>query len=306
MIKEKRFSKALLVLALITLFGLLSIFAYQASNDAQPSTGFSGQQAYQYASAFSSFGPRVPGTLAHEEARQLITAELKRLGWIVNVQQFHFEGQDYFNLIGSASQPAENMILIGVHYDSRRFADRDPNPENRNHPVPGANDGASGVGVLLELAAKLPLNTRDRVQLVFFDGEDQGRINDLPWIIGSTFYVNNTQFLPEQVIILDMVGDKDQRFYFESNSNLKLQTEVWDMAAELGYQEYFIPKSALTILDDHIPFVNAGIPAIDIIDFDYPYWHTIEDTMDKLDPVSLERIGIVIYNYLTNLDQKQE
>ena len=123
-------------------------------------------------------------------------------------------------------------ILIGAHYDSRYYSDQDPDPSSRNKPVPGANDGASGVSVLLELARTIPEASRKNVWLVFFDAEDQGRINGWDWIIGSQSFVNQIPVLPQKVIIVDMVGDKDLQLFYESNSDADLQQEIWNIAAE--------------------------------------------------------------------------
>jgi Zn-dependent M28 family amino/carboxypeptidase len=175
-------------------------------------------------------------------------------------------------------------------------ADRDTPPDNIM-PVPGANDGASGVAVLLELARTLPPDTVP-VQLVFFDAEDNGNLPNWEWILGSRAYVSLLTYQPRAVVIVDMVGDSDLNIYREQNSSPDLTGEVWAQAAELGYSEYFHDQEKYSILDDHTPFLESGITAIDIIDFDYPYWHTSEDTADKVSPASLEVVGKTLWHWI--------
>jgi Zn-dependent M28 family amino/carboxypeptidase len=194
------------------------------------------------------------------------------------------------NLIARANIGVGPIIIVGAHYDTRRRADQDEvQPEA---PVPGANDGASGVAVLLELARVLDLATvPNEIWLAFFDAEDNGRLDGWEWIAGSTYMAANLTVEPESMILVDMVGDADQQFYFDNNSDVELNARVWTVAAQLGYGDHFIPLPKYTMTDDHIPFRDRGIPAIDIIDFDYPYWHTTEDTADKVSAESLERVG---------------
>jgi Zn-dependent M28 family amino/carboxypeptidase len=177
-------------------------------------------------------------------------------------------------------------------------ADEDPDPAKQFDPVPGANDGASGVAVLLELARVLPDNSVP-VWLVFFDAEDNGRIEGWDWILGSQAFVEELDFHPEAVVIVDMIGDAVQDIYIERNSNPALVNEIWGIAAELGYQKSFIATAKHSMLDDHTPFIRAGIPAIDIIDFDYPYWHTTEDTVDKVSAESLEAVGKTLQEWIS-------
>jgi Zn-dependent M28 family amino/carboxypeptidase len=174
------------------------------------------------------------------------------------------------------------------------YADNDPDPAQHTNPVPGANDGASGVAVLLELARSLPEETVP-VWLVFFDAEDNGRIEGWDWILGSREFVANNPVQPRAAIIVDMIGDADLNIYQELNSNPELTDEIWAIASELGYESKFIPEYKHSMLDDHTPFVQAGIPAVDIIDFDYPYWHTVQDTPDKVSAESLDAVGETLF-----------
>jgi Zn-dependent M28 family amino/carboxypeptidase len=189
-------------------------------------------------------------------------------------------------------------IILGAHYDSRLFADRDPNVQFRTEAVPGANDGASGVAVLLELARVIPKDLPLNLWLVFFDGEDNGNIQGWDWILGSRGFVENLKGKPDSVIIVDMVGDRDLNIYIEKNSDPGLSSEIWQVANRLGYSNQFIPVRRHRILDDHIPFLEAGIPAVDIIDFDYPPWHTTADTIEQISPDSLKIVGETLRQWL--------
>jgi len=261
---------------------------------------FDGESAYQYAKQQVEFGPRTPGSDAHQNTVDWIMSELNKNGWKTDLQTDQINDYQLKNIIAYRGEKDKDTpwIILAAHYDSRFFADRDPNPENQLLPVPGANDGASGVAVLLELARVLPIDLEKNVWLVFFDAEDQGQIDNWDWILGSRSFVDNMQGTPDYVVLLDMIGDADLNIYFERNSNTELQQEIWMIASELGYSEFFIPEYKYSILDDHIPFVEKGITAIDIIDFNYPHWHTIEDTIDKISPESLEAIGRTIFHWL--------
>jgi Zn-dependent M28 family amino/carboxypeptidase len=184
------------------------------------------------------------------------------------------------------------VVIIGAHYDTRPVADQDPNPDQRQQPILGANDGASGVAVLLELARVLEQEQLERqVWLAFFDAEDRGRLDGWPFSVGAREMAQNLVIRPQAVVVVDMIGDADQNIYYERNSDPELSAELWAIAGELGYSDSIIPQAKHTIIDDHLPFIEQGIPSVDMIDFDYPYWHTLEDTADKVSPTSLERVG---------------
>jgi glutaminyl-peptide cyclotransferase len=162
-------------------------------------------------------------------------------------------------------------------------------------------DGASGVAVLLELARVLDLDLiPHELWLAFFDFEDQGGggMPDWDWIVGSTYMAQNLEVEPQAMILVDMIGDADQQLYYEGYSDPELRAEIWELAASLGYGDVFIPEVRHYMLDDHRPFLDRGIPAVDIIDFDYAYWHTVEDTADKAAPESLERVGRTLEAWL--------
>ncbi len=265
---------------------------------------FDGRRAYEHVRVQLGFGPRVPGTIASQQARDYIRSELEKNGWEVTEERFTFRKISLVNVV--ARRGTGPVTLIGAHYDSRPRADRDPNPARRDEAVPGANDGASGVAVLLELARVLPQrgNGQGALWLYFFDGEDSGNINEWPWSVGARYaaqHLVEKGVRVERVLILDMVGDRDQQFYWERYSTPVLRLSVWNVAAQLGYERFFIPKTKYEIIDDHVPFIKRGVPAVDVIDFDYPYWHTTADTVDKVSPLSLERVGRVVRSWLKTL-----
>jgi glutaminyl-peptide cyclotransferase len=263
-----------------------------------PQPLFNGQRAYEDVVYQVELGPRTPGSVAHAQEVAYIVKVLKKAGWVVDFQDTYWLGFPIRNIIATRGDEA-SPIIIGAHYDSRIFADQDTGPAS-SEAVPGANDGASGVAILLELARCLPANTTP-VWLVFFDAEDNGGIDGRDWIMGSRAFVNSLTVQPEAVIIVDMVGDMDLNLYQEQNSDPYLSGEIWAQAVELGYGEAFIETAKYSMLDDHTPFLDAGIPAVDIIDFDYPYWHKTTDTADKVSPESLTIVGETLRVWISGL-----
>jgi Zn-dependent M28 family amino/carboxypeptidase len=257
---------------------------------------FDGERAYQDVIRQVGFGPRIPGTEGHARIIAYIQAELKAAGWQSEVVADEFKGQAVKNIRAWRAE-AEPVVLLGAHYDTRIYADHDPNPENHTQPVQGANDGASGVAVLLELARTLPADSVP-VELVFFDAEDNGRIAGWDWILGSSAYAASMQSRPQAVVIVDMIGDADLNIYMEHNSDPELTRQIWSVAGRLGYEQFFIPEYKYRVLDDHIPFLVKGLKAVDIIDLDYPYWHTIADTPDKVSADSLKVVGKTLLAWL--------
>lgn len=261
------------------------------------SAEFDGQRAYQDVIRQVGFGPRIPGTEGHARVIAYIQAELQAAGWRSEVVEDEFGGQVVKNIRAWRAE-TEPVVLLGAHYDTRIYADDDPNPENHSQPVPGANDGASGVAVLLELARTLPADSVP-VDLVFFDAEDNGRIAGWDWILGSSAYAASMQSRPQAVVIVDMIGDADLNIYMERNSDSELTRQIWGAAKRLGYEQFFIPETKYRVLDDHIPFLAKGLKAVVIIDLDYPYWHTIADTPDKVSAASLELVGKTLLAWLS-------
>lgn len=260
---------------------------------------FDGQRAFQDLTAQVDFGPRTPGSIGYENTKAWLIDILEEYNWDVQLQEFDQMGNSYTNII--ASNEAEGPpIILGAHFDTRILSDEDPNPEFRTTPVPGANDGASGVAVLTELARVIPDNYEENIWLVFFDAEDNGRIEGLDWIMGSTYFADNLNVTPEVVVIVDMIGDEDLNIYYERNSSPEYRAEIWASAQVLGFEEAFIAEEKYKIIDDHLPFIQRGIPAVDLIDFDYEYYHTSEDTLDKVSPDSLEMVGKTLIYWLIN------
>ncbi len=286
---------------------LVCVISAVAACQCTENEGFTGEKAYKLVSEQLEFGPRIPGSTGHKETGDWILTKLALYGWAVEEQWFEYRGVQIRNIIGKWESADEtdynNPIILGAHYDTRPFADLDP--DEPKLPVPGANDGASGVAVLIELSRSLAYKEYPHpVWLVFFDAEDSGRIDEWEWIVGSTYFANSLNVDPDAVVIVDMVGDRDLQLYYEYNSDNVLAAEIWETGIELGYAA-FIPEYRYAILDDHIPFINRGWPAVVLIDFDYRYWHTTEDTIDKVSADSLEQVGVVLEEWLwENVDSR--
>jgi len=217
------------------------------------------------------------------------------------------------NIIGLFNEDAEKLILLGAHWDTRPWADKEVNEQKKSTPIVGANDGASGVAVLLELTKMFndsppPVG----VAIVLFDGEDLGSSGEnKTYAQGSQFFAKNLPIKkPEYGIILDMVGDRNLHLPIERYSYRnapELSRKLWKEANQLGLNA-FDQTLGYMLYDDHVPlFDYAGIPAVDIIDFDYPnaysnYWHTTEDTPDKCSPESLDQVGTLILNHIYGIE----
>ena len=258
-----------------------------------------------------AFGPRVPGTEAHAAALDWMTAYLReRVDSVAQVPFTHVtERGDTLrltNLWASFGPAASSRILLTAHWDSRPVAEQASDPFARADPVPGANDGASGVAVLLALADELARTPPAMgVDILLTDGEDWGHdpetykteIDDM--LLGARHFADTEgqSYRPLFGILLDMVGERDARFPWEQNS-LALAPEVvrrvWAVAEDLGHGDIFVQEMGPAVTDDHVVLNEAGIRTIDIIDFDYPYWHTPEDTPDKVDAATLSAVGDVL------------
>jgi len=258
---------------------------------------FDGNNALNYIEKQIEFGPRIPGSDGSNAVEELIKSELELTGWVVESQNFIFDHVNLTNIIAkSSNNPPE--IIIGTHYDTRAFSDNEASLSLKKIPVPGANDGASGTAVLLELGRILSRKEHD-IWFVFFDAEDQGNLGNWEWSIGAQYFANQLDSSPEFVIIIDMIGDENLEIYKENNSTISLVESIWLEAEKLGYESYFNQEYKFSIIDDHLPFINKGIPACLIIDLDYPYWHTTEDTLDKVSDNSLEIVGNVLISWLS-------
>lgn len=291
--QPKRCRIVILAAILLIAIGIVIVFRLFQPEAVQ----FNAARAMQDAAAQLAFGPRIPGSEAHRQTVNYIQEQLQAAGWSVEIQQAEVMGHPIQNIIARRGTGSPWYIL-GSHYDSRMFADHDADPANHTQPVSGANDGAATTAILLELARVLPADLQKQVWLVFFDAEDQGSIPGWDWILGSRYFAENLEGQPDGVIVVDMVGDADLQIYYEKNSTPALTHSIWETAAQAGFSQ-FIPSAKFNMLDDHIPFLQRGFPAVDLIDFDYPYWHTTQDTLDKLSEESLYAVGETLRLWLT-------
>jgi hypothetical protein len=262
---------------------------------------FDGARAYEDLKAQCGLGARVPGTEAHGKCRDFLVNELKKSAERVITQDFTFGRLPLSNVIGFFNEGASRQVLLCAHWDSRPFADEEVNPAKRRQPVMGANDGASGVAVLLELARMFKSKAPDvGIVIALFDGEDYGDFQrDWGVFLGSRYFAKRMKSLcsPTYGILLDMVGDRDLAIYREGTSEQRarrINDLVFGIARELGHAKHFVDQVRYTITDDHVAVNDAGVPCIDLIDFDYAHWHTVDDTPDKCSAESLKIVGETI------------
>lgn len=270
---------------------------------------FDGKHAFEHIETQCAFGPRTPNSPAHDQCREYLLRTLQEAAPICRIQQFiHIDTlkKDTLhltNLIASFNPKHKTRILLCAHWDCRPWADKEPDTTLHRLPVPGANDGASGVAVLLVMADIMKSNVPPiGVDIVFFDGEDYGR-DDYPegWLLGSRYFVQNIGgYRPAAVILLDMIGDSDLQIYREyySNNHARWLVDKFWTAAKIEGAGHFFDEVRHTVLDDHVPFLQAGIPAIDVIDMDYPFWHTLADTPDKCSESSLGEVGRTLVRFV--------
>ena len=266
-----------------------------------PDLQFSGERALEFVEGQMQWVPRHTGTPGWQKTGDYLIEQVRGAGWQVEEQRFDHNGVSVRNII--AKRGAGPLLILGAHYDTRQYADQDPDPARRSEPVPGANDGASGVAVLLELARQIEPDKLGReVWLAFFDAEDNGEIEGWDWTVGSRYMAEHLPVQAEAMILVDMIGDADLQIYYEQNSNAALSESIWATARELGYNQ-FVPEPKHAMLDDHTPFLEQNIPAVDLIDFDYPFWHTVADTTDKVSAASLEAVGRTLERWLETRKQ---
>jgi len=287
---------------------------------------FSADSAYQYVAQQCAFGPRVPGSEAQVKCAEWLQQELGRHGASVTLQQgemkaYNGKALPVYNIVGSFNPDAPMRVLLMSHWDCRHVSDQDPDEKLKQQPVMGANDGASGVGVLLELA-RLAGEKKPQVGIDIFlsDVEDYGAPDDFNgphdekwWAMGTQMWCKEMAkkgYRVQYGILLDMVGSPDATFYREYFSDQYASsyvTQVWNMAARLGYSSLFIDRMGGAVTDDHV-FVNRmlRIPCIDIIDYRVgtgddgfcPEWHTSDDTMEHISAETLGKVGKVLVNLL--------
>lgn len=285
---------------------------------------FNSDSAYSFVEKQLAFGPRVPGTKAHENCALWLEKTLKKYIPDVEVQQSKVKTYNNIiltckNIIAVFHPERTDRVMLCAHWDSRPIADHDPDAANRKKPVPGANDGASGAGVLIELARIISsADPGVGVDLVLFDAEDYGQPEDVnpqredTWCLGSQYWSKNPHkpgYTARFGILLDMVGAPNATFYKEQSSLSfapGIVSLVWQTAGNLGYSDYFINQDGGSVTDDHI-YVNTilKIPTVDIIQEDmtgehpfFPYWHTIKDDMQTIDRKTLEAVGNTLLGVL--------
>lgn len=291
------------------IFRILLLLLFFSSCSKSQIPVFDENRAYEYLKAQCAFGPRHPGSQGHKACLDYLVQEMRKFADQVARQPFPHRdpksGQNHrlTNVISSFGNQGKR-IMFCAHWDTRPWADYDKDSANHDKPVMGANDGASGVAVLLEIARILKENPPSiGVDIVFFDGEDSGQYGqDGTWCKGSEYFAANKGFdyNPEYAILIDMIGDKDLRILIERHSERyapNLVDRVWSKAESLGLQAFERSLGA-EVVDDHLPLLRAGIPAINIIDFEYPYWHTVEDTPDKCSAESLAVSGNLLVNLI--------
>lgn len=280
---------------------------------------FNADSAYLFVKQQVDFGPRVCSNQAHEKCASYLAEKLRSYNAKVVVQEgqvttFNAKTLKIKNIIGSYNLANKNRILICSHWDSRPFADHDPDPKKHNTPIDGANDGASGVGVILEIARQVNLSSPSiGIDLIFFDAEDYGPPQDQMlgqdtenwWGLGTQYWARNPHvagYTARYGILLDMVGAANATFLAEANSMQYASAvvrNVWNTATNIGYSDFFIFEPGGAITDDHL-FINRilNLPTIDIIHLDrktqtgfYPYWHTVKDNMNAIDRNTLLAVG---------------
>lgn len=310
--------------AIIALVGCKAQKQASDSNSASDSAtatavvDFDGNNAYNLVKAQCDFGPRVPGTPAHSKCAEWLEQQLRDYCDSTIVQQAQvttFDGTtlNIKNLIGIINPDADNRILLLAHWDCRPWADNDPDPAKHKEPVMGANDAASGVAVLLELA-RVMNNKKPTVgvDILLTDAEDWGTNNvEESWALGTQYWAKHPHvegYSPRFGILLDMVGAKGAKFSKEIQSMQyapSVVNEVWDMAQQSGYGSYFDNNAGGAITDDHIVVNQMGIKCIDIIDMRqggdtgfFDGWHTTGDTLDKIDPTVLKVVGQTVANVI--------
>ena len=298
----------------------VSASASASADNSVKQVKFNADSAFGHVEKQCAFGPRVPGTDAHKACARYLEDYLRAHCDEVVVQRptlttFDNTRLEAVNLVGVINPQAERRILLVAHWDCRPWADSDPDPAKVNEPVMGANDGASGTAVLLELARVLHAQKPEvGVDLLLTDVEDWGaEDNEDSWALGTQYWVENKHkesYKPLFGILLDMVGAKGATFHREAFSDMyasNVVDEVWRVAAEQGFSQFFIDSMGGGATDDHVCINKGGIPCIDIVDMRtsttgfYPGWHTTHDTVDQIDRATLHAVGqtiaALIYEY---------
>lgn len=274
---------------------------------------FNADSAYAYTKAQVDFGPRIPSTPAHAKCAEYLVAKLKSFGGKVSVQQAPaktYDGKTHQlkNIIAAFYPEKAQRVLITAHWDARPFSDQDPDENMKDKAFEAANDGASGVAVVLEMARQIKEKRPEvGVDFILWDIEDYGSANDqtpneTTWCIGSQYWAKNPHvkgYKPLYAINLDMVGGSNAQFTQDELSRKyapNVVNKVWSIASEIGYGNYFINVSSGSLVDDHFWINQAGIPAIDVIHYSdaagfYSNWHTQLDNLNNIDRNTLKAVG---------------
>lgn len=285
---------------------------------------FNADSALSFVKAQCDFGPRVPNTEAHRKCGEYLVAKLKATGANVieqNMTLSAFDGTKLKakNIIAEINPDSiDNRILLLAHWDCRPWADHDPDLSKHKEPVMGANDGASGVGVLLEMARLFATkNPKRGIDILLVDAEDWGDSDgeEDTWALGTQYWVahkHRNDYKASFGILLDMVGASGANFakeYYSSAYALNVVNDVWSVALKSGYGKFFSSQNGGGVTDDHVFINRGGIPCIDVIDFDadsdtgfYPGWHTTHDTFDVIDPATLKAVGQTLVNFIYGIE----
>lgn len=287
---------------------------------------FDGQRAYADVKRQVDFGPRVPGSAAHTRCADWIDSCMRAAGADTVIVQSATVSDNrggrmpIRNIFARFNSGAPSKILLLAHYDTRPWADQDADPANHHTPIDGANDGASGVGVLTAMADYIshnPLPQGIGVDMLFTDGEDSGvsdggEDTDDTWCLGTQYFAQNLPYspghLPRAAVLLDMVGARNAVFpqeYFSMNRARPVAEKLWKTAARAGLSSRFVSQIGGAVNDDHLPLLDAGIPAVDIVEIGHPEtgsfhpaWHTLGDNMDIIDPATLSDVGTVLVDFI--------
>lgn len=285
---------------------------------------FDRDSAYRYIADQVAFGPRVPGTAAHQACGRYLVDRLRQFGADTVIEQdatveaFNGDKLPIKNIFARYNSAAVNRVLLVAHWDTRPWANMESSDEQREKPVPGANDGGSGVGVILEIARNLGLKAPDcGVDILFTDAEDYGNSNgfisnDESWCLGTQYWINHMPYnsvnRPSYGILLDMVGGIGARFHREQLSHDRARSatvKIWGEANSLGYEDVFVNEVGGAVVDDHMFLIDAGIPTTDIIENmsdvtgSFPAtWHTLDDDMQHISRETLDAVGKTVLNVI--------
>ena len=313
---SRLFRTILSMLPAAALMGCAQTTASQPASAAELRVEFDGDSAAAYVAAQCAFGPRVPNTAAHSQCCDYLAAQLASRGATVTVQRASltaYDGTrlDARNIIAEFNPDTAFRVMLLAHWDCRPWADNDPDPAKRGEPVMGANDGASGVAVLLELARQFSMKSPNiGVDILLVDAEDWGENQqEASWALGTQHWAKNMHrdsYHPAYAILLDMVGAPEARFckeYFSMSYAAGIVNSVWGVAQSAGHSDYFPQSYGGAVTDDHLFINQAGIKCIDIIDHRdgtgfFEQWHTTHDTPDRVDPATLKAVGQTLANLI--------